>query len=284
MKILEVRNKILEGKHQRPIVTDIFLRDTDKIRPVVIFCHGYKGFKDWGCWDTVASVFAEANYCFIKFNFSHNGGTANQPIDFPDLDAFGNNNYIKELDDLETVIDWVTQDTFQFKDKIDASKIILIGHSRGGGIVSIKASEDERVSQVISWAGVSDYEKRFGDEKTISLWKENGVTYIKNGRTKQEMPLYYQFYENFKENEDRLNIEKAVKKLHIPHCIIHGDTDETVAVEEARNLHRWNPESELHIVEGANHVFGGKHPWEQKTMPDHLKQVFQESIFFIGNH
>ena len=30
-----------------------------------------------------------------------------QPIDFPDLEAFGNNNYTKELDDLRSVIDWV---------------------------------------------------------------------------------------------------------------------------------------------------------------------------------
>ena len=29
------------------------------------------------------------------------------PIDFPDLEAFGNNNFSKEVDDLGSVIDWV---------------------------------------------------------------------------------------------------------------------------------------------------------------------------------
>ena len=43
----------------------------------------------------------------LKFNFSHNGGTVEQPIDFPDLEAFGHNNYTKELDDLNQVLDWV---------------------------------------------------------------------------------------------------------------------------------------------------------------------------------
>ena len=52
----------------------------------------------------MAKEFAKDGFCFIKFNFSHNGGTVEQPIDFPDLEAFGNNNYTKELDDLESVI------------------------------------------------------------------------------------------------------------------------------------------------------------------------------------
>ena len=34
-------------------------------------------------------------------------GTVQQPIDFPDLEAFGHNNYTKELDDLDQVLNWV---------------------------------------------------------------------------------------------------------------------------------------------------------------------------------
>ena len=56
--------------------------------PLIIFCHGYKGFKDWGAWNLMAEAFAKIGFCFIKFNFSHNGGTIEQPIDFPDLEAF----------------------------------------------------------------------------------------------------------------------------------------------------------------------------------------------------
>ncbi|NAS31160.1 alpha/beta fold hydrolase [Flavobacteriaceae bacterium R38] len=282
--MIEEKNIILEGKHQKPILADVFLNDNTSKKPVVVFCHGYKGFKDWGSWDTVANAFANADFCFIKFNFSHNGGTVEQPIDFPDLDAFGNNNYEKELDDLETVLDWITNADFKYKDRIDSTKIILIGHSRGGGIVTIKAHEDRRVSHIISWAGVSDYGSRFGSEEAIALWEKEGVTYVKNGRTKQEMPLYYQFYENFKQNEARLNIKNAAMNLNIPHCIIHGDTDETVHLDEAKNLHQWNPKSEIFIIEDANHVFGGKHPWSEKTMPDHLNLAFQKSISFINNN
>ena len=62
----------------------------------VIFCHGYKGFKDWGCWNLMADYLANHHICVVKFNFSCNGGTLSNPIDFPDLKAFGENNYSTE--------------------------------------------------------------------------------------------------------------------------------------------------------------------------------------------
>ena len=279
MKI--IRNLQLVGKHNKPILTDLFYLEDGKPKPVVIFAHGYKGFKDWGCWDLVAEKFAQNGIFFIKFNFSHNGGTVEQTIDFPDLEAFGQNNFIKELDDLKSVIDYISEEE-TFKNEIDLSQIGLIGHSRAGGIVTIKASEDNRVSKLITWAGVSDYESRFPKGDILELWKEHGVSYIENSRTKQKMPHYYQFYENFITNKERLHIKLAAKNLKIPTLIIHGTDDETVPLNEAKNLHSWNRNSEFFIVENANHSFGGKHPWEEKSLPVDLLEIVQKSILFIN--
>ncbi|MEW7289652.1 alpha/beta hydrolase family protein [Aquimarina sp. 2304DJ70-9] len=274
------KNIILKGRHQKPILTDVFYSKNQKRKPIVIFCHGYKGFKDWGAWDLVAEAFANAGFFFMKFNFSHNGGTAERPIDFPDLEAFGNNNFIKELDDLETVLDWITSSDFQFKDQIDSNKIVLIGHSRGGGIATIKAAEDSRITKLITWAGVSDYKNRFPIGEDFKTWKKDGVYFIENGRTKQQMPHYFQFYTSFIENEERLTISKAVKHVDIPHLIIHGTDDPTVNLKEAENLHQWNLESELFLIEGANHVFGAKHPWEDINLSEDLNAITQKSIEF----
>ena len=76
------------------------------------------------------------------------------------------------------------------------------------------------------------------------------------GEHKQQMPHYYQFYEDFIENEDRLTIKRAVSNLKIPHLIIHGNNDTSVLMKEAKSLHKWNPKSKLEIIDGANHVFG----------------------------
>jgi dienelactone hydrolase len=127
-------NQVLQpkNKNQKPIVYDLYYKDSEQPLPVVIFAHGYKGFKDWGPWHLVAEAFADAGFCFIKFNFSHNGGTVEQPIDFPDLEAFAQNNYSIELDDLKRVIDFVESENGKSLPK--ASTISLIGHSRGGGV------------------------------------------------------------------------------------------------------------------------------------------------------
>ena len=275
-----LRNFIIRGKHQKPIVSDVFFKETEQPKKLIIFCHGYKGFKDWGAWNLMAESFSNAGFFFIKFNFSHNGGTADQPIDFPDLEAFGNNNYTKELDDLESVIDW-TSSSSGFEKEININDISLIGHSRGGGIVLLKASEDPRVKKIITLAGVCDLEKRTASRKGLDQWKSDGVKYILNGRTKQKMPHFYQFYEDFISNKERFDIKKAVQRLKAKHLIIHGNNDTSVLINEAESLKKWSPKSIYKIIEGANHVFNVSHPWNNKNLSKELYNVTKTAIAFL---
>jgi len=278
--MLTQKHIVIKGKHQKRIVIDVTYLSNKTNLPVIIFCHGYKGFKDWGAWNLMAIQFAKAGFCFIKFNFSHNGGTVEQPIDFPDLEAFGNNNYTKELDDLESVIDWVYNNN-EIKKITDVNNLSLVGHSRGGGIVSIKAEEDSRIKSVVTLAGVCDFAKRTATIGDLDSWKSEGVKYVLNGRTKQQMPHFYQFYEDFIANENRFNIQRAVSKLKIPHLIIHGNNDTSVFLTEAESLHAWNPQSQLEIIEGSNHVFGAQHPWDQDVLPEHLNTVIKKVIRYL---
>ncbi|WP_298417661.1 dienelactone hydrolase family protein [uncultured Kordia sp.] len=281
--ITKHKNNVLKRENQKDMLVDYFFKKNGQQKPIIIFCHGYKGFKDWGAWDIVAKTFAKASYFFVKFNFSHNGGTMEQPIDFPDLEAFGKNTYTKELNDLEDIILHLLKDDFHFRGECSQQNISLIGHSRGGGIVTIKAEESSKISKVISWAGVADYATRFPKGKALEAWKNSGVYYVINGRTKQEMPHYYQFFEDFETNKTRLDIQRATKNIKIPQLIIHGTTDPAVSVEEANLLHAWNPKSELHLIENADHVFSARHPWEKEELPSDLEEVVQTTINFISN-
>lgn len=276
------KNIIIPGKHKKPILTDLFYKENNNPKPIIIFCHGYKGFKDWGAWDLMGKAFVEAGFFFIKFNFSYNGGTAQQPIDFPDLEAFGNNNYTKELDDLETVLDWIYNQN-NLKKEADSNKINLLGHSRAGGIVTIKAEEDHRVKKVISLAGVSDFGKRTATIGNLDEWKKDGVKYVLNGRTKQQMPHFYQFYENFIANEERLTIKRAVSNLKIPYLIIHGNGDTSVSIDEGKHLNEWNPKSTFVSIDDANHVFGASHPWKINHLPEHLNKVINKIVLFLNS-
>ena len=274
------KNIVVKGKHQKPIVTDVFYNETHQSKKIIIFCHGYKGFKDWGAWNLMAEAFANAGFFFIKFNFSHNGGTLEEPIDFPDLEAFGNNNYSKELDDLGSVIDWISSEE-NYINEVDKTNISIIGHSRGGGIVLLKSAEDNRVKNVITLAGVCDFEKRTATVGDLKQWKKDGVKYVLNGRTKQNMPHFYQFYEDFINNKERFDVKKATENIKVPHLIIHGNKDTSVFINEAENLYTWNPKSNFKIIENANHVFNVSHPWKNDKMSKELEKVNQLCVDFL---
>ena len=64
--MIKNKNRILSSEKKKPILYDVYYNETEKPLPMVIFCHGYKGFKDWGAWHLVAEAFAEAGFCFVK--------------------------------------------------------------------------------------------------------------------------------------------------------------------------------------------------------------------------
>ena len=158
----------------------------------------------------------------------------------------------------------------------------MIGHSRGGAISLLKASEDSRIKKLVTWAAVSNLNSLIFHEGTkLEQWKKDGVMYIVNGRTKQKMPHYIQFYYNFIYNKNRLNVKNAAKKMSIPHLIIHGDKDISVPFIHAQNLHEWNTTSQLIIVPESNHVFGTSQPWINKKLPKDFIFVLEKTIAFI---
>ncbi len=269
------RNMVIDGAKQKPILLDRYFHDAAK--PLVIFSHGFKGFKDWGHFNKIADLFFNNGFHFVKFNFSHNGTTPEHPVDFVDLEAFANNNFSIELNDLSLVID----------DSINAlgsrcAAIYLVGHSRGGGITLLKAAEDLRIKKIATWASVNEY-GRFWKKETMTAWKKKGKIEVFNGRTHQYMPLYYQLYHDYYANRDRLHIPSVVPKITIPGLIIHAKDDPTIPVAFASELVSWNKNFELLVLESGAHTFDGKHPWEAPTLPESSLKVCEETIRFFAS-
>ncbi len=278
--ITRLLNQKLKRTNKRTILFDCYFNPNQRALPLVIFCHGYKGFKDWGSWTLVAEALANENIFFVKFNFSHNGTSLSQPNEFSDLEAFSNNTYSKELEDLNDVINHFKNGAC--KNNLDLKNICLIGHSRGGGIVLLNASQRKDISKIITWASVSDYKKRFNEgSETFNKWRTLGVKYIENKRTGQLLPHKFNFYEDFIKNEKYLDIQNAIKSLNQPVLLIHGDNDDAVNMEESQLLNKLNFSSQLKIIEDANHVFNAKHPWDNSNLPDALNIVVKYTTEFI---
>ncbi|MFT4664307.1 MAG: pimeloyl-ACP methyl ester carboxylesterase [Polaribacter sp.] len=287
-KMILQKDLLLSSKSGRSFLLDYYLPNEAANCPVVIFAHGFKGFKDWGCWQLMAEKFVNAGYAFVKFNFSYNGTTPDQPMDFADLEAFGQNNYTRELQDLNAVVNWIgISSNWPRPNSIDNNKIALIGHSRGGGISIIKAASDERIKALITWAAVArlDYSWHKKEEQ-IKEWEKAGVLQALNGRTKQMMPLYYQLFEDFFANEEAFNTELALqKRSDLPILFIHGTADPAVPFSAAEQLKEWRPNAELVLLNGANHVFGGKHPWpEDQNISEDGVILCNCSISFLKRH
>lgn len=268
-------NEIYKGANGRESLLDLTIPNKYN-GELIIFIHGYMGFKDWGCWNLVSDFFSNSGYGFCKFNLSHNGGTIEDALDFPDKVAFAQNRYSYEVKDVEHVIDWIYSKNIKYK------KIHLMGHSRGGGI-AILAGQNKKINSIICCASISDIKSRFPKGEAFENWKESKTRFITNGRTKDNLEHYFTQYEDFKENEATLNIKEACKGLNKPVLLIHGENDDSVSIKEGENLSDWLS-CKLQIIESTKHTFGAQHPWIHKEMPTALKTLCEITNSFLVYH
>lgn len=268
----------ISSKNDSIISADITLPISKTPTPILVFCHGFKGFKDWGHYNWFAQKSAESGLAFLKFNFSFNGIQGDNLTELNDMKAFADNNYSKELKDVQSVIDYIETNADDLN--IDPKRIFLAGHSRGGGIATLACSEDKRIKGLVLWASLSEFDSFFRKE-TIDEWEKNGVVYAKNSRTGQDLPLNKQFYEDYLENKSMLDIKKAAKLISVPLLIIHGDNDETVPFSHAEAFYTLVPHSILIKVDGGNHTFGAKHPFdEENDVSEMLEELLENTVEF----
>ncbi|PSK94893.1 alpha/beta hydrolase family protein [Taibaiella chishuiensis] len=274
------------GSNNRPITADLTINPAKgDNQPVIVYAHGFNGFKDWGNGALIANRFADAGFAFFKFNFSHNGTTPEHLQDFADLEAFGHNNYSLQLADLSIVFDWLEDDRHGLAGLLDTSRIGLIGHSMGGGISIIKTAEDSRIKALCTWAAIAECKTPWTNwpQEKLALWQQTGVQYYTNGRTKQEMPLYYQLYEDYQQHSKRLNILAAAARIKVPVLVCHGTEDTSVPVSSAYAIHEAQPDSELYLLP-SDHVFGRRHPWTEPVLPPAMQQVLDKAIVFFRHN
>jgi len=274
-------SQVLKNNAGFEIGTDFFCNSEQSINkiPLIIFCHGFKGFKDWGGFPYMMEQLAFNGFASVSFNFSHNGVSKENPHEFTKPELFSQNTFSQELDDLRIVLNYFYVHAEKYN--IDKNSIGLIGHSRGGGIAVIKASEDEKIKALAVLASVSEFD-RYSDEQKRK-WKEKGYYEVENTRTKQVMRLNYSLMEDMGRNKDRMNITNAISKIKFPLLIIHGKEDLAVKSESANELYKYSNKqnSELQIIENTGHTFGAVHPFKGTTKA--FEQVIELLVGFFNS-
>ncbi|MCB9464606.1 MAG: alpha/beta fold hydrolase [Candidatus Eisenbacteria bacterium] len=283
--------------------------------PVLVFMHGFKGFQGWGPWAAVCDRFAENGVAAIRFDLSHNG-VGDDGIAFSALDRFERNTIDAELFDLEAVLDWIGSGAVDVDPvahepllpKLDPERVVLLGHSRGGGGILLGAAERLGLSPdappdrsragsgsvtlrgLVTWSAIATYERGWAVE-AIDRWERGESVPVWNKRTEQMMPLGPQLYRDYMARPQRYDIQAATRRLGgagLPVLFVHGAEDETVPVAEVSLLESAYAESAAKgagatssrcaVVPGGDHTYGTKHPFEGWTGP--LEAAFEHALRF----
>jgi len=268
----------IPGAKGRSMLMDLTFDEDIKNAPLVIFAHGFKGFKDWGAHNLVAQYFAEKGFRYLKFNFSHNGTTTDHPTEFANLIAFSDNTFSIELQDLETVIDFACGGSGM--PGVDG--VYLIGHSMGGGISIIKTAEDDRIKKLVTMASISGF-RNLWPKEIEAQWRLQGMAYFTNKRTGQQLPLKVGTLLDLDKHPARLDILANAAQIKQPWLIIHGDEDTTVPLAHAKELKAAQPNAFFSIIKGGDHTLGAFQPYLESTLPVPLLEFCRQAIAFFVN-
>jgi acetyl esterase/lipase len=271
----------ITGTEGNIIDTDVFFpENSNEVHSLVIFSHGFNGFKDWGGFPYMLEKISASGFTAASFNFSFNGVDKEHPSEFTRLDLFAKNTFSKELEDLQRVINYFYDNADKYN--IDKNRIVLIGHSRGGGIAILEASYDSRVKALVTLASVCTFDRYSGEHK--KNWKEKGFFEVTNSRTKQVLRMNSTLLDDLENNSEKLNILNAFKKMNKPALLIHGKEDLSVRFEEAEKLYDVSGKNltELFEIPNTGHTFGTTEPFAGTT-PAFEKVIGKTIEFFKEN-
>lgn len=272
---VEVRRHETTPPHGDVVDADVrSLPDSDP-RTAVVVVHGFKGFKDWGFFPYLCERLAGAGHLAVSFNFSLNGVGPGR-TDFTDLDAFGRNTFSREMEDLHWVLDQTAAGAFG---ETPPERICLLGHSRGGGSCIVAAAERDDIAVLATWAAISTFRRWTAEQE--AEWDRDGVTYVANARTGQDMPLRRTLREDLEANARRLDILSAAERVRAPWLVVHGADDATVAAGEARLLESRSSRAALLVVPAAGHTLEASHP--MGSPPPALREVVRQTLQSFAN-
>ncbi|GJQ64474.1 MAG: hypothetical protein SCALA702_35270 [Melioribacteraceae bacterium] len=254
------KNYSLHTQDNEIIDVTVHFTDLTDFGKIIVFVHGFKGFKDWGFGPYLAEYFSKQGFFVLTFNFSLNGIESGTQ-DFTEIDKFARNTISREVEELNFVIAHLKNG--DFGEISNNPSIGLLGHSRGGGVSILAAAQNEDVNAVATWAAVSDFD-RYSDRQK-KQWHDIGYFEVKNSRTGQVMRMNESYLEDIEKHaKEKLGVLKAVANLKKPLFLAHGEQDLAVPAAECETIFN-NADKDIAekmIIPSTGHTFDIKHPFE----------------------
>lgn len=249
------RTAIQVEHHGRTVSGDIFIPEEESF-PLVIFSHGYNGYKD--DFRDSANNMMDNGIASITFTFCGSGGR--------DTSGFGTTNMtlFTEKEDLTALIDYAKQI------KGFNGSLYLLGGSQGG-IVSAMAAEE--------WeADIKGMVLLFPAFNIPDNWTKTNYP-IDRYPTPESIPESFDFWgvklgRNFVVTMRDFDVYANMADIQKPVLILHGTNDNIVPISYSQRAVKTYPNAELVTYKGEGHGF----------TPGTMQDVEERLLDFINDN
>jgi alpha-beta hydrolase superfamily lysophospholipase len=247
---------IFENSKGQKLVGVLYSPDS-KDYPIAIFVHEYTSDKNSSKAQKLGEVLPEKGIGLFAIDLSGRGESEGK---------FENTTLTQYIDDLKCAIDEISKRT---------NKIGEVGSSLGGLVALQETAKDKRIKLLVLLSPVSTFphtsrRKEFSPEG-VKEWKEKGYTFTESGRF-GKLKLNYFYYEDGLKYGDYSIFEK----IDIPVLIIQGTADESIPLEETKELIKHLKNKKLILIKDADHRYTKQQDFD-KVMEE-TKKFFVEKL------
>ena len=211
-------------------------------KKLAILCPGYLDTKDYNGLLYLAEALSEKGYTAVRFDPS---GTWESEGDISDYTM---TQYLKDVRSVKG---------YMLKSK-NYDYILLVGHSRGGRVSLLYATQDPDISMVVGIMPSAVSMPRGADKKGNSdRWKKEKIQIeIRDIPGNQKEKKQFSVPCSFLEDSFKYNVLDEISKLHIPVLFIAGGSDTTVFFTEVKKIFdRANKPKKFIVISGIGHDY-----------------------------
>lgn len=235
-------------------------RIVSKDAPCVILCCGHNGFYHFAFFPTLQDELEKHGFSSIAFNYSHNGISGDGDI-FDELEKYEQNCRTLEVSDTLFLLHEIRKDGTLDSD----APLIVFGHSMGGitATFTVRVALEQHIPICALTLLCSMKTLNVRTPEVMQEWREKGVYFRYNSRTKQDLPQGKSFLKETEAFENEWNMEHCISQLRLPIYIAHSVDDESVPFEHGRSLFGWcyraNTATTFLPIPHANHTLNTTH-------------------------
>jgi uncharacterized protein len=250
----------IENSKGLKLASIISYQDKNKRYPAIIILHGFTGYKEEAHLKELADELTRNGFVAVRFDCSgsgESGGTFEKD--------YLMSNY---LEDIESVYDHVRKTKF-----VDKDKIAIVGHSMGGLLSIVFASQNPKIKACIAVSSPSIMITANWIKGAIDEWQRLGWFYKKISRDNSNVKIPFSFITD----SNRFNAIKFAQKLHCPFLTVLGLSDSVVNPGDSRKIFLTaNEPKELAEIAGVGHDY--------KKDSQLIRKVNEKILVFLNKY